>query len=157
MEQRRAVVVGVRDYSRAEIPDLEYTANDAARFAMALIEHARFDQGNVALFHDGPPETAGLTARQPHRSDILASLQQFASDSSQDDMLVFFFAGHGGEISEKPYLLTNDTRLNVIDQTALDVHAINMAMESAKAACKIRFFDAVAPRWMAAVARFRDR
>ncbi len=142
MGMRRAVIVGVRDYSKAGTSDLKYTANDAARCAKALVEHCEFDAENVALFHDGPSGTAGLTFRPPHRSDILATLEEFASNSGPGDMLVFFFAGHGGEISEKHYLLTNDTRLNVIDQTALDVRLINAAMEESKADFTIRFFDA---------------
>lgn len=139
---RYAIVVGVSDYTKAEIADLQFAANDAARLARVLIEKAGFSAENVRLFCDGPDAQLNMAARVPSHSDILAATAQFADCAKPEDLVLFFFAGHGNEISETPYLLTNDTRLSVIRDTALPVENIRDYLNRSAARCTIRLFDA---------------
>lgn len=102
-----------------------------------LIKHAGFPPENVRLFCDRPDAEPIVPARVPGHSDILSATAEFGGSAKPEDLLLFFFAGHGNEISETPYLLTNDTRLNVIRDTALPAERIR------------EYLDRSAARWLA--------
>lgn len=140
--KRNAIIVGVSKYEKAELGDLRYTGNDARRLASVLEEHCGFPRDNIHLFCDDEGARAPREPRAPTYADVLATTQEVSESAGEDDLILFFFAGHGNEISEEPYLLTNDTRLNVIDATAISVRKINRYLEQSRAKAKIRIFDA---------------
>ncbi len=51
--KRHAVVVGVNDYSEANIVDLSFCAADAEAFYDALLTYCEYDPECVVLFSDG--------------------------------------------------------------------------------------------------------
>lgn len=140
--EKHAILVGVSRYEKADIADLQFSANDAARLADVLIRNAGFKSENTQLFHDGPPKESRLKVQLPTYPDIISAFSRLAERAASDDVLLFFFAGHGVEVSESPYLLTNDTRLNVIKDTALAVERLNDILRESKAGFKLKFFDA---------------
>src|SRR4051794_6829638 len=72
MPKKHAVIVGVADYAKAQVADLEYSPSDAQRLASTLIDHCDFARENVKLFAD-PSDLPSPDARSPQYSDILAA------------------------------------------------------------------------------------
>jgi len=139
--KRYAVVVGINDYEDDGIPGLKFALNDAHRVAQVLTERCGFCNEDVYVLSDGD-DTGNTKAIRPTRSNILEKLQHVADAASEDDTVLFFFAGHGTEISKTPYLLTTDTKLKVLDKTAMIVTEVNEILQSSSAGVVLRFFDA---------------
>src|SRR5438270_3929807 len=89
--KRYAVVVGVNDYTEAGIVNLSYCAADAEAFYDALLTYCEYDPDCVVLFSDGLHNAAC----RPERSDILATIANMATRATNEDSILFFFAGHG--------------------------------------------------------------
>jgi len=140
--KRTAIVVGVSNYEKAEVPNLVFTNKDARRLASVLMEFCDFAPDNVHLFCDDKHDDSTLKWGAPTRSDVLAKTEAVCKTASDNDLVLFFFAGHGNELSREAYLFTNDTRRNVVDATAIRVRDINGYLEESRARCKIRIFDA---------------
>jgi hypothetical protein len=142
LERRRAVVVGVSQYPDGGWSDLRYPGSDASRLARVLVERCDFRPEDVVLFCDSPGGGALTKPRAPSFSDIMSAIQTMSDSAEAGDTLLFFFAGHGNEMSTEHYLLTNDTRQNVIRDTSLSVPRIQQMLDASKARCTVRLFDA---------------
>ena len=141
MSKRYAIIVGVTEYKDNGLKKLDFTKNDAIRLSEILRDKADFLTEDIHLFVEGDM-TNGINAKPPHYADILSTLRSVCSQATDDDIILFFFSGHGLEISDQPYLLAYDSRLNVVDETSLNVNDINKKLEDSKARFVIRFFDA---------------
>lgn len=137
-EVRHAVIVGVSEYDPQEqFTALPNTTNDAMALRSVLTGYAGFTEQNVrVLTNDGNSDG------KPTRTNVLVELQNMVNRASENDVVLFFFAGHGVEVSKEPFLITTDTRLVVLRDAAVDVRDLNKTLESSKARCTLRFFDA---------------
>lgn len=141
--RRRGVVVGISDYSQVvSNSNLRFTVNDAERFFDLLCSKAGFTEEDLELFCDTPSDQHKAKAKTPSRANILSAINQMSEAAEEDDILVLFFAGHGVEIGGHPYLLSNDTKMDVVRDTAVDVSVLNGYLESTRAKCTLRIFDA---------------
>lgn len=122
---RHGIVIGVSDYTKvAPNQDLRFTINDAERLYSVLSNKAGFNARHLHLLCDKPSDVFKDVAREPSRSNILSVVDEIAHQAAEDDLIMLFFAGHGAELAGCPYLFTNDTRLNVIAETAVDVRPV---------------------------------
>jgi hypothetical protein len=141
--KRYGIVIGVNDYSQvAPGNNLRYTSPDAQRIYLSLCGRAGFATDCLQLLCDTPKPELKDVAKSPSRSNILACVNEIARKAGPDDLVLIYFAGHGGEIGGNPYLLTNDTRMDVVKDTAVDVGLLNNYLQESKAGCIVRFFDA---------------
>ncbi len=90
-QKRAALVIGIDNYLNIE--SLQKAVNDAEAISASLAE--------VGF--------RVTTAKDVTRRDMNRVIQEFASQLSAGDEAVFFFAGHGIEISGRNYLLPTDT------------------------------------------------
>ncbi|MBK9263940.1 MAG: caspase family protein [Polyangiaceae bacterium] len=112
---RRAVIVGIDDYSGSNLPRLSYCSHDALAIAAGLTHFAQFARDNVALFCEGH----GDGARVPNYSDILSAIKDMCDQATEEDMILFFFAGHGTKDEHDSYLLTREFRQNVLADSSI--------------------------------------
>ncbi|HUW18560.1 MAG TPA: caspase family protein [Sedimentisphaerales bacterium] len=142
-EKRYAVIVGVSKYEPGEtISELPFANNDALRLYRILVAQAGFHPHQVYLLVEDAPDLEGPVMARPTRPNILNKLEYVLGAAGDNDIVLFFFAGHGLEISQRPYLITADTRMNVLSETALDIGKLNEWCEASKARCVVRLFDA---------------
>ena len=128
---RWAVIVGISDYKydqrwdrRKGIPDLQYAHKDAEAFARFLMSPAggAFEQGKVRL----------LTNQQATVKEVRMAVGDFLAQSLEDDLAIFFFAGHGTPDPKNPknlYLLCHDTQPGKYYGTAFPMWEINTAID----------------------------
>jgi uncharacterized caspase-like protein len=92
--QRFALLVGVRQYNSAELPDLKYTEADVEELAKVLLA-AGYPAENVVLL------TGARAARDPQAAPtaarVRAELDRLLRDRQPDDLVLVAFAGHGIE------------------------------------------------------------
>lgn len=136
--KRYAVVVGVNDYTEAGIGDLSFCAADAEAFYDALVTYCEYDSMCIILFSDGIHEKA----KKPRRSDILAAISNMSNSATENDSILFFFAGHGTRDTRDSYLLTNEFRKEVVADTSIPMNMVNDYFRQSNAKFVMRFFDA---------------
>jgi hypothetical protein len=118
--KRWALVIGVDDYSEAQITKLSGAANDARTLASALTKYAGFPEDQVTLLASDQP--SGL---QPRRSTILRYLSNLRGTVPKDGLLLVSFAGHGIERGGRAFLLPSDA-LGVNDMVLLEDTAVSV-------------------------------
>ncbi|MCK9462372.1 MAG: caspase family protein [Proteobacteria bacterium] len=137
--KRHAVVVGVNNYDTdSGLGNLQYCANDAESLYDALLSYAQFDASNVVLFSDGSHKDA----HRPSYSDILSAVEQACRLASEDDLVLFFFAGHGTRDDSDSYFLTSEYRANIVADSSISIQKLNSYFKQSKAKFKVRIFDA---------------
>ncbi|WP_281615719.1 caspase family protein [Flammeovirga sp. SubArs3] len=85
--QKYAVVVGVANYEGSGY-DLNYCDDDAYRFSSFL----KSDKGGIKK-----ENMAVLIDEAANKANIINTMHKIYSKASPNDMIVFFFSGHGGE------------------------------------------------------------
>jgi hypothetical protein len=141
--RRFGIVVGVSEFDPNEhISKIPYAAKDAIRVYETLRDSCGFNSEQLYLFTSCGTEAFNGKVQPPTRPNILNALRYVIDEAHGDDLLLLYIASHGLEISNTPYLLTSDTRMNVVKETAIDTNEVNETLRTSKARCIIRVFDA---------------
>jgi len=120
----RALVVGVSDYSLIRQSNLPFCINDINAITKAFSKGLKVDLANITICGKN-----GIV----FRSEIYCALQRIATVSEMDDILLVYFSGHGGTISDEHYLLLSDMLLKTQD--------LITCLEAISAKSKILFLD----------------
>ncbi len=98
-QKKYVLIAGIADYLH-DIPDLRYSDDDAYRFYayMKSTKGGSVPDENIAILVD---EAAT-------RNNILRTMDKIFSKAGKNDMLIFYFSGHGGEGFFCPYETSQD-------------------------------------------------
>ncbi|HJP92721.1 MAG TPA: caspase family protein [Pyrinomonadaceae bacterium] len=135
LTNRWAIVVGVNDYK--QFSKLQYCRQDAKDMASAFREKLQFHQ--VFEFHEeAEPEF------QPTRDCILQKLYQlrYSKECKPEDLLVFYFSGHGINEGGKDYLLPINADLLDVDTFGIRVKDLVKILKGFGCANTVLFIDA---------------
>jgi hypothetical protein len=103
---RRALLVGVDDYTAGFIPDLRGAKNDISLVTRVLETRMGFDKRNIAVLTDG----------QATRSAILEAIDDLVDRAGPDDVVYFHFSGHGSQVKDR-----NGDEPDQLDETIVAV------------------------------------
>lgn len=132
---RWAVLVGVNAYEDAHhFGPLQVCVKDVEATREQLVAGG-FDPARVRLLTDS-------TNEKPTRANILTALKAIADATEPDDLLLFYYSGHGDEASGESYLVARDGRHLVLNDTAVSVMRIKQIMDAAAARAKVILLDA---------------
>lgn len=132
--KRCAVLVGVNEYEDPTYGQLQVCVKDTEAIHKLLIS-AEFDPDYTYLIIDNGDE-------RPTRAHILDTLQRIANDTEYNDLLLFYYSGHGEEDSGESYLVARDGRQSVLKDTAVSVTRVKEIMKGAQARAKVVILDA---------------
>ena len=136
--KRWALIIGISQYERKDdINPLRFAVNDATAIRDALIDPitGTFLNDHVLLLADTAQD-------KPTRSNILEKLAVFESQIQPEDTLLIFFSGHGYPKGREVYLLPQDVRLNLLQDTAIPLTVWNERVAQIPARTKIIILDA---------------
>jgi DNA-binding winged helix-turn-helix (wHTH) protein len=134
------VLVGVNYYEDQQIKDLRYCATDANELSVLLLSQPRYGYATERL--------NVLTSESPERNqatcrNILRNLIESAEVTTESDLLLFYFAGHGEFIDGEAYLIPSDAcNDRLLSYTAVPLRQIKQIMQKAKARAKVVILDA---------------
>ncbi len=131
------ICAGVEKYDDARLSPLQYAVSDAKAVAAAF-RASGVPRKNVQVL----TSDAAQPTERPTRIGLIAALQQVRDKATRDDTLVLFFAGHGVEQEGQQYLLTVDTRRDLMAFTALPMPLINEALKGLQAGQVLFLIDA---------------
>lgn len=135
---RWALIVGVDAYESPKVERLSGAVADARGVRDALIKYADFPEKQaILLTSDG--------AQKPTTRAILTKLEEIRQATQPDDLLLFFFAGHGVEVDGQRYLLGYDTDVSgpgALKATSLAANALMHELETIRANHRVIMIDA---------------
>jgi len=113
--RKRAVIIGVDKYQY--VKPLNFCSSDAHSVAAAFRDSLKFDPADIL-------EITPDSTRTPHRNKIIQEVLEFLKgDIQEDELLVFYFSGHGirDPHSKRDYLLPLDVSLADVTATGISV------------------------------------
>jgi metacaspase-1 len=87
----RAVLVGIDEYARADIPSLRGCVNDVALVRMLLKEHLGVPNEDIRV----------VVNQRATKENILLRLGATVDSAAPGDVVVFYFSGHGSQIRDR--------------------------------------------------------
>jgi metacaspase-1 len=88
---RRAVLVGVDNYARPEVPDLNGCVNDVTLMRGVLKSYFGFGNDDIRM----------LVNDRAMKAAIVHRLEEMVGQAREGDHLVFHFSGHGSQIRDR--------------------------------------------------------
>ncbi len=98
-----AIIVGVSTYSLKGFDNLPFCANDIFAFEDALINGLKVPKENIHSFGK---------LKIVKKTDFIDNLKTLLIDTNDNDVLLFYFSGHGNSDINKHYLVFSDDYLN---------------------------------------------
>ncbi len=134
-----ALLVGANYYQDKQITPLNYCAADADALTKLLLSKSFFGYSDQRLKcltsidreHD-----------QATRLAIIENLDALTRLTEEDDLLLFYFSGHGMFAGEEAYLLPSDARPGLVTDSAISLSRIKQILHKAKAKRKVVILDA---------------
>lgn len=135
MGNRWAVIVGANHYEDdIHYGNLHVCVKDAEALSAQLIASG-YKKECVRLLTDG-------TRESPTRDNVLVALNSIAKATEPNDVLFFFYSGHGDEDGGESYLVGRNGKRLALEDTAIKVSRLKRIMESAPAIAKVMVLDA---------------
>jgi len=129
-----AVLVGVDTYEDLENYDrLQVCVRDARVIRWRLLAGG-WDTNCIRLLTD-------YTDICSDRGHILSALEAIAGAAEPDDLVLFYFSGHGDTEGGEPYLVAHDSWRVALRDTAVPVSQIKETMQQSNARAKIIVLD----------------
>jgi hypothetical protein len=133
---RWAVLVGVNVYEdKNNYGRLHVCVSDVTTIRDRLVAGG-CDPDRIRLLTDDTPNDP------PTRAKIINALQVVANATKPDDLLLFYYSGHGDELEGESYLVSRDGHRASLADTGVPVSRIEEIMQKAKARAKVIVLDA---------------
>lgn len=107
-ERRFAIIIGINDYENSP---LNYCVNDAISIKEKLVEKCRFNEEDVFLITSSN-EHSNKEIAGKYMESIRSIREKIDSDN---DSILFYFAGHGRYRAEKSNIMFHDSEYPIID------------------------------------------
>lgn len=130
-----AVLVGVNDYDdKHNYGRLSVCTKDVHAIYDRLVMGG-FAPDRIRLLTDD-------TSELPTRDNVLVALKALADATEPNDLLFFYYSGHGDEVDGESYLVARNGSRLALSDTAVSISRIKAIMEKAPARAKIIMLDA---------------
>lgn len=139
-QKRWALLVGANLYWDNAISDLRYSVNDARVFHNLLLSQpeSEYSKERMQLLTSESKEHM-----EANRLNIFDNLEKLTRSTEQEDMLLFYFSGHGELVDGDVYLLPSDVINNhLLPDTSISLERIKEIVLRAKARTKVIILDA---------------
>lgn len=135
-EHQWVLLVGIDRYEDDGISNLRVCVNDVRAVYETLIATG-YEPGQMRLLL-----SSSEPSPKPTRSEILSSLSSVAQAAGENDLLLFYFSGHGVVDSDRAYILPTDARYTMIPDTAVDIGRVKQIIQDSAAKAKVIVLDA---------------
>lgn len=135
-QRRWALLVGVSVYEDSSYSPLPVCQYDAKELAQQLSQsESGFTPESLHILTEG-------NLFQPTQMDIVNVLQRMSASAREDDLLLFYYSGHGELERDEGYLVTKDTIFGSLSETALSLKHIQSIIKESRAGANVIILDA---------------
>jgi hypothetical protein len=129
-----AVLVGVNQYDDSFYPGLHVCVKDVESLHKQLTVGG-FDPTYMHMLTDN-------TDLLPTRAEIFDALKRSAKAALHDDLLFFYYSGHGDRSNDTSYLIARDSKPNSLEYTAVALPEVANILRESEARAKVIILDA---------------
>ncbi|MBD2028197.1 caspase family protein, partial [Leptolyngbya sp. FACHB-711] len=128
---KAALLIGVSEYdSESGLKPLPNSAKDVQAVQRVLLQLSEFTAENI------------IVLTNPRKHDVEEAIYQLFADRQKDDLLLFYFSGHGiKDEAGKLYFSLSTTRKNqngsLIKYTAVPATALHENMNDSLSTCQV--------------------
>jgi hypothetical protein len=145
--KRWAVLIGINQYQDTKLSSLKYAVDDVKAVYSTLTDPqvGSFDKEHVLLLTEDSGQTPALgeaVLKEPTFPNIWDSLRSVVKVAQPGDKVFIYFSGHGIEENNQTWLLASDSRLSMLDRTAIPLDEVNSILSECQADSKILILDA---------------
>ena len=145
--KRWAVLIGINQYQDTKLSSLKYAVNDVKTVYSTLTDPqvGSFDKERIHLLIEDSEQTPTLgesVLKEPTFPNIWDSLNSVVKTAQPGDKVFIYFSGHGIEEGDQTWLLASDSRLSMLDRTAIQLDEVNRILSECQADSKILILDA---------------
>ncbi len=131
--KKYALIIGVSRYDDPEIGNLNFAADDALEVGACLREVCGFDEVRTLV-------TGG--EKEPDHISVVKALHSFAPILNEDDLFLFYFAGHGIHTANGSYLLASNSLIRMPELAAVPMPLLQQCLSRLDAAERVLILDA---------------
>jgi hypothetical protein len=124
------ILIAVENYVDRRIPSVDYAEADAMALADAFKQHG-FDPADQLLLINNKATKASIESR----------VKKILSSMVNDDILYFYYAGHGFARNGRNYITCNDTILDDLENTSIPVEWLFEQFKSSDCKKIVMFLD----------------
>ena len=135
-QRRWALLVGVSAYEDSSYSPLPVCQYDVKELAQQLSQNeSGFTPESLHVLAEG-------NLFQPTQMDIVNVLQRMSASAREEDLLLFYYSGHGELELNEGYLVTKNTVFGSLSETALSLRHIQSIIKASRARAKVIILDA---------------
>lgn len=135
----RALLIGVCQYqAEGSLSPLRGVTTDVNRLAEVLEDPERGGYDDVVVL----AETDSTSLDSPTRANMLHAMHELTSRAEEGDTILLYFAGHGVRRGDTSLLIAADSRMSVIQDSAVPLDRLRRALVSCSAAARVALIDA---------------
>jgi len=131
MSKKYSFLIGVENYQDNSINPVDYAENDVLELSNTINELG-FDESNQIILNSN-----GAT-----KATIESKLRRQVRRLTDDDILIFFYAGHGFSRNDINYITTFDSQLGDLENTSIQLQDIFSQFKNSDCNKIIMFLDA---------------
>jgi len=124
------LVIGIESYHEGALAKVQYAEKDASEFINAFIALG-YDKENCAL----------LISNKATKTAILNHMSKIIDKTTENDRIIFYFAGHGFSVSGFNMLAAVDSSIDSLETTCISVKEILSLIQKSNSKRKILFLD----------------
>ncbi|ETA69149.1 hypothetical protein MettiDRAFT_2643 [Methanolobus tindarius DSM 2278] len=110
-------VFAVPKYDSRYIKNLPFCSTDCQKLKAVLKDNIGIEENNMKVFGEEAKD-------EVKKYDIIRATQLVCDKAQQDDTVILYFSGHGYAKNNEAYLITFDTKDDLIEDTAVPISRI---------------------------------
>ena len=105
-----AILIGIKDYPGSH-GDLPYSINEILSFKSTLLNGGNWNETHIRVLNDS----------QANKQGIFDAIGWLDSNADEDDISIFYYAGHGKRSSSNEYLQVYDETISDVELDEKDI------------------------------------
>ena len=124
------LVLGIENYHEGALAKVKYAEKDAIEFSNAFLGLGYNKEDSILLINDRATKTS-----------ILNSLSKIVDKTTENDRIIFYFAGHGFSVNGMNMLAPVDAAIDSLENTCIAIGEILGQIQKSNSKRKILFLD----------------
>jgi|GEM_PF-3958600 len=116
------------------IQNLPFCSKDCRELKNVLCQNIGVEENDLKIFGESSEDEVS-------KYNILKNVELICNKAEQDDIVILYFSGHGYSENNEGYLITFDTKYDLIPDTAVPISRIKKELEKCDARNKIFIID----------------
>lgn len=127
-------IFAVPKYESKNITNLPFCSKDCEELKNVLCQNIGVEENHLKIFGENSED-------EVNKYNIIKNVELICNKAEQDDIVILYFSGHGYSENNEGYLITYDTKYDLISDTAVPISRIKKELDKCDARNRIFIID----------------